>query len=161
MFTLTVEENMKLILLITTLLIFPLYSTAHKFEAKYAIIDHPWLRIAGEQSITAAGYFELTNKLNKPIILIGAKAEFAKIIEIHEMKMENGVAKMRPINEGLTIENSKTVELKPMGLHLMFMGINQTLKKGEMIEVELIFENLPSLIVKFKVDMMKQSKDHH
>ena len=55
MFTLTVEENMKLILLITTLLIFPLYSTAHKFEAKYAIIDHPWLRMAGEQSITAAG----------------------------------------------------------------------------------------------------------
>ena len=95
------------------------------------------------------------------LLLIGAKADFAKIIEIHEMKMENGVAKMRPINEGLTIEKSKTVELKPMGLHLMFMGINQTLKKGEMIEVELIFENLPSLIVKFKVDMMKQSKDHH
>ena len=152
---------MKLILLVTTLLIFPLYSSAHKIEAKYAIIDHPWLRIAGEQSITAAGYFELTNKLNEPIILIGAKADFAKIIEIHEMKIKNGVAKMRPINEGLTMEKSKTVEFKPMGLHLMFMGINQTLKKGEMIEVELIFENLPSVIVKFKVDMMKQSKDHH
>ena len=152
---------MKLILLLTTLLIFPLYSNAHKFEAKYAIIDHPWLRIAGEQSITAAGYFELTNKLNEPIIFIGAKADFATITEIHEMKMENGVAKMRPINKGLTIEKGKTVALKPMGLHLMFMGINQTLKKGEMMEVELIFENLPSVIVKLKVDMMKQSKDHH
>ncbi len=155
MFTLTVEKNMKLILLIATLLIFPLYSSAHKFEAKYAIIDHPWLRIAIEQSITAAGYFELTNKLDEPIILIGAKAEFAKIIEIHEMKMENGIAKMRHINKGLTLEKSKTVELKPMGLHLMFMGINKTLKKGEMMEVELIFENQPSVMVKFKVDMMK------
>ena len=77
------------------------------------------------------------------------------------MKMENGVAKMRPINEGLTMEKSKTVELKPMGLHLMFMGINQTLKKGEMMEVELIFENLPSVVVKFKADLMKDSEDHH
>jgi copper(I)-binding protein len=161
MFTLTVEENMKLILLIMTLLILPLYSSAHKFEAKYVIIDHPWLRIAGEQSITAAGYFELTNKLNEPIILIGAKAEFATIIEIHEIKMENGVAKMRLLNEGLTIEKNKTVELKPMGLHLMFMGINKTLKKGEMMEVELIFENLPSVVVKFKVDLIKDSEDHH
>ena len=155
MFTLTVEKNMKLILLIATVLIFPLYSSAHKFEAKYAIIDHPWLRIAVEQSITAAGYFELTNKLDEPIILIGAKAEFAKIIEIHEMKIENGIAKMRHINKGLTVEKNKTVELKPMGLHLMFMGINKTLKKGEMMEVELIFENQPSVMVRFKVDMMK------
>ena len=151
---------MKLILLITTLLIFPLYSTAHKFEAKYAIIDHPWLRIAGEQSITAAGYFELTNKLNKPIILIGAKAEFAKIIEIHEMKMEGDVIQMRMISGGLKIPPNGSLTLKPGGRHIMFTKLKEQLKHGEQRPVNLVFERHGEIVVSFKVEDIGRQPQH-
>ena len=161
MFTFTVEKTMKFLFLIAILLTLSLSSSAHKFETKYALIDHPWLRVVGEKSSIAAGYFELTNKGDKSIIFIGAKAEFAKKIELHEIKMENGISKMRPIMNGIKVGAGDTLELKPMGHHLMFFGLKKRLEKGQMIEVKLLFKNAEALDVQFKIDSVKTNYEHN
>ena len=47
-----------------------------------------------------------------------------------------------------------------MGKHLMFIGVKNYPKRGEMVEVELLFEKIPSLIVKFKVDSLNADTNH-
>ena len=165
MFTLTVEKNMKIILLITTLLIFPLYSSAHKFEAKYVIIDHPWMKIFDTNGV---GYFKIKNISSYDLYLMGAVSKDVKKIELHKVTMENDIAKMRPLEGGLEIKTGETIELKPMSFHLMFFGINKDYKEGQMMGVELIFKsmendflkNLDNLSIKFKIDTNKSSHKH-
>jgi hypothetical protein len=50
--------------------------------------------------------------------LISGSSDVAPKFEVHEMKMENGVAKMRPITGGLEIKPGDTIELKPGSFHL-------------------------------------------
>ena len=162
MFTLTVDKNMKIILLITTLLIFPLYSSAHKFEAKYAIIDHPWMKIF---DTNGAGYLKIKNISSYDLYLMGAVSKDVKKIELHKVTMEDDIAKMRPLEGGLEIKVGETIELKPMSFHLMFFGINKDYEEGQMMGVELIFKsmenhvlkNLDNLSIKFKIDTNKSS----
>jgi copper(I)-binding protein len=49
------------------------------------------------------------------------------------MKMENGVAKMRPI-QGLEIKPGETVELKPGSFHVMFVDLKVA---GERFDIRL------------------------
>ena len=60
-------------------------------------------------------------------------------VQIHEMKMENDVMKMRPISR-LDLPAGKSVELKPGGYHVMLMDLKQPLKKGESVPIKLRFE---------------------
>lgn len=73
--------------------------------------------------------------------LIGVSADAISARgEIHEMKMEGDVMKMRELPDGLPIPAGETVELKPGATHLMFMELKQPLAKGAQIRVKLVFE---------------------
>ena len=50
--------------------------------------------------------------------------------EIHSMKMDNGVMKMRLVTGGLEIKPGRTVKLRPSGYHVMFVGLKKPLDKG-------------------------------
>ena len=50
-----------------------------------------------------------------PDRLIGGSAEVADRVEIHEMAMDGGVMKMRPLDTGLDIDPGKTVKFAPGG----------------------------------------------
>ena len=56
--------------------------------------------------------------------------------------MTDGVMKMRLLDKGLEIKPGQTVELKPGGYHLMFMGLREGLKDGEAVKARLIFEEV-------------------
>jgi len=60
-------------------------------------------------------------------------------VQIHEMKMENDVMKMRAISR-LDLPAGKAVELKPGGYHVMLMGLKQQLKDGDTVPVVLVIE---------------------
>ena len=51
-------------------------------------------------------------------------------VEVHEMSMNNGVMKMRPVEGGLTIDPGKTVKLAPSGYHLMIMDLKSAAETG-------------------------------
>ena len=54
---------------------------------------------------------------------MGGSADIAGSVQVHEISTENGVMKMRPLENGLTIEPGKTVKLAPGGNHLMIMDL--------------------------------------
>ena len=85
------------------------------------------------------GYLTITNHGKADDALISASADFAGRVELHEMLMDGDVMKMRERKAGIAVPAGSTVMLKPGGLHLMLMGLKQTLQGGQKLEVELNF----------------------
>lgn len=71
--------------------------------------------------------------------LLSASAGIAKAVEIHKMEMDGNVMRMRPV-DAIDVPAGGTVELKPGGLHIMFVGLNKTLKAGDRFPLTLKFE---------------------
>jgi periplasmic copper chaperone A len=67
------------------------------------------------------------------------------------MSMNNGVMKMRPLADGLTLPPGKSITLAPGGYHIMLMGLTAPLKSGEKVPVTLTFEKAGEAKVTFDV----------
>ena len=72
--------------------------------------------------------------------LVGVSTPVAGVAEVHEMKLEGDVMKMRAL-PGLDLPAGKAVELKPGGYHLMLMDLKQPLARGVDVPVTLIFKD--------------------
>jgi hypothetical protein len=68
--------------------------------------------------------------------LVAASSPVAGVVEIHEMRMEGDVMRMRAIPK-LDLPANRTVELKPGGYHVMLMELKQPLRKGEVVPITL------------------------
>jgi len=106
-------------------------------SAQVGVTD-PWVRgtVAGQK---ATGAF-MQLKSPADAALVEATSPAAKIVEIHEMKMEGGMMKMRAVDK-LALPAGKSVELKPGGYHVMLMDLVGTLKDGDTVPLKLTFED--------------------
>jgi copper(I)-binding protein len=100
-------------------------------------IAAPWVRGTVNSQQATGAFMEVTSKSGAT--LIGAMSPVAGVTEIHEMKMEGGVMKMRAIAR-LDLPSGKTVKLAPGGYHVMLMDLRQPLKKGEFVPITLKLE---------------------
>ena len=132
-------------------LLAPAAASAHDYNAGSIHIEHPWSRETPRGAKVAGGYFIIENKGTTPDRLIGGFAEFARRFEIHEMKMDNGVMKMRELEKGIEIAPGQTVKFQPSGYHVMLMDLKQAPKEGESFMGTLVFEKAGKVDVKFVV----------
>lgn len=72
--------------------------------------------------------------------LVGASSPVAGVAQVHEMKMDGDVMKMRAM-PSLDLPAGQTVQLKPGGYHVMMMDLKQTLPKGSTVPLTLRFKN--------------------
>jgi hypothetical protein len=80
--------------------------------------------------------------------------DFAKSAEIHEMKTENDVIKMRKIKGGIEIPAKGFIELKHKGYHIMFLNLLKPMIRGETHEGTLYFEKAGNVKVIFIIEKM-------
>lgn len=132
---------------------------AHDYTAGALKIGHPWARATPKGAPVGGGYLTITNTGSEPDRLIGGSSPVAKEFEVHEMSMDHGVMKMRPVDGGLEIPPGKTVTLKPGGLHAMFVGLNQPLKQGDKVPATLEFAKAGKVQVEFLVEGMGATHD--
>ncbi|HLG84181.1 MAG TPA: copper chaperone PCu(A)C [Bradyrhizobium sp.] len=125
---------------------------ADEVKAGDLVISQGWARATPNGAKVGGGYVTIENKGSAPDRLIGASADFAGKIEVHEMTTENGVMKMRPVDKGLTIDPGKTVKLAPGGYHLMMMDLKSALKQGDKEPVTLEFEKAGKVTVSLDVE---------
>lgn len=85
-----------------------------------------------------AVYVTLSTNTKENDKLIKAECTFAKNVELHNHIDDNGVMRMRPV-ESIDV-GQKPVEMKPGGLHIMFMGVKPELKDQKEVTVKLTFE---------------------
>lgn len=127
---------------------------AHDTVAGAIKIESPWIRATPGGAKVAGGYLRITNTGSEPDKLVGGSIPLSSRAEVHEMSMQGGVMKMRPVGGGLTIAPGQTVELKPGGFHLMFMDLTGRLMEGEGVKGTLVFEKAGTVQVHFHVGGM-------
>jgi copper(I)-binding protein len=71
--------------------------------------------------------------------LVAASSPVARVVEVHEMTMQNDVMRMRQI-PFLALPAGKGVSLDPGGYHLMLLGLKRQAKKGDVIPLSLVIE---------------------
>jgi hypothetical protein len=113
---------------------------AEDVKAGDLVISQEWARATPAGAKTGGGFLTIENKGSAPDKLVGVSADVAGKVEVHEMTVDGGVMKMRPVEGGLTIDPGKTVKLAPGGYHLMMMDLKSPLKKGDKLPVTLQFE---------------------
>ena len=101
-------------------------------------VKDPWVRATVPQQKATGAFMQLETR--QATRLIEARSPVAGVVEIHEMKMENDVMRMRQIN-GLDVPAGKAVELKPGGYHVMLMDLKEQMKEGASVPVTLVFES--------------------
>jgi hypothetical protein len=114
-------------------------------------ISAPWARATPKGADVGGGYMKITNTGTAPDRLVGGSTDISSRFEVHEMTMENGVMKMRPVAGGIEIKPGQTVELNPGGYHVMFVGLKQQLKQGEHFKAVLEFAKAGKVDVNFSV----------
>jgi copper(I)-binding protein len=97
-----------------------------------------WARASVQGQSGTGAFMKLTAR--EPMRLVGASTPVAGSAEVHEMKMEGDVMRMRPI-AGLDLPAGKPVELKPGGHHLMFLDLKAPLKAGTSVPVTLLLRD--------------------
>jgi copper(I)-binding protein len=108
-------------------------------QAQDVAVQGAWARatVQGQQSTGA--FMTLTSRLGSR--LVSASSPVAGVVEVHEMKMEGDVMKMRAVQDGLELPAGKAVELKPGGLHVMLMDLKQAVTKESTVPLTLVFKN--------------------
>lgn len=87
---------------------------------------------------TATGAF-MTLRAHEPAKLVGATSSAAAQVELHEMRMEDNVMRMREV-KSIELPRMKDVELKRGGLHVMLSGLKNQLKPGDKVPLTLRIE---------------------
>jgi copper(I)-binding protein len=72
--------------------------------------------------------------------LVGVSTPVAGIAEVHEMKLEGDVMKMRAV-AGLDLPAGKAVALTPGGYHLMLMDLKAPLLKDTTVDLTMQFQD--------------------
>ena len=139
-------------MLATTLTLAATAVSAHEYKAGSLEIKHPWSRATPKGATIAGGYMTIVNTGAAPDRLVGGSTEVAGKFEIHEMSMDNGVMKMRPLTNGIEIKPGQTVEFKPGSYHLMFVGISKPLEQGKRVKGTLEFEKAGKVDVEYAVE---------
>ncbi len=115
-------------------------------------ITAPWARATPKGAGVGGGYFKITNTGTAPDRLVSGVSEVSQRFEIHEMSVVDGIMKMREMPKGIEIKPGETIEFKPGGYHVMFMGLNKQLMQGGTVKATLQFEKAGKVDVDFKIE---------
>ena len=143
---------MKTILGLMAALMMTTTAAAHGVKTGDLEIIHPNIPQPATSAKSAAGYMAISNEGAAADRLIGVETAAAQKSMIHTTETSaDGVARMVHL-EALEIPAGDTVVLEPGGMHVMLMGLTQTLKEGDMLPATLIFEQAGRVEVEFMVD---------
>lgn len=101
-------------------------------------VEHAWARATRPGQTVGAAYMDLTSQ--RGARLLAAESPEAGAVEIHSMRMQDGVMEMRMLQQ-LPLPPGERVRLAPGGLHLMLFDLKRPLREGEQITLTLTLED--------------------
>ena len=115
-------------------------------------IENAYTRAMMPGQQVAGGFMKIENK-GAADQLVSVSSPVAGEVQLHEMAMEGNVMKMRQVKD-IPVPAGGAVELKPGGLHLMFMNVKTPLAAGQTVQVKLKFAKAGEVEVKMPVNAM-------
>lgn len=116
-------------------------------------ISQPWARATAPGAASGGGFLAIDNK-GPTDRLVSASAAVADSVELHTMSMEGNIMRMAKLERGIEIPATGKIELKPGGLHIMFIGLKAPLKQGESFPLTLKFEKAGEIRVDVKIESL-------
>lgn len=107
------------------------------------VADHPWSRATPPGASTGAVYVTLTSKEGDSLVSVTSSASNGA--SVHDMTMDGTIMRMREVTGGLALPPGQAVALQPSGYHIMLTGLKAPLKRGETVQLHLIFAKSPPL----------------
>ena len=101
-------------------------------------VKDAWVRATVPGQMGTGAFMKITAR--EGTRLVGVSSPAAGVAELHEMKMEGDIMKMRALPL-LDLPAGKTVELKSGGNHVMMMDLKQPLPKGSSVPLTLRFKD--------------------
>jgi copper(I)-binding protein len=115
----------------------PAMSSQGAASAVAVDVAQPWARATVPGQSATGVFARLTAR--EATRLTGGSSPVASVVEIHEMKMDGNVMRMRALEAGLALPAGRAVDLKPGGYHVMVMGLKQALPEGATLPLTLTF----------------------
>jgi len=100
-------------------------------------VEGAWVRATVAPQKATGAFMQLTSAKAAKVVAVSSPA--AAMVEIHEMKMEDGVMKMRAV-DALPLPAGQAVALKPGSYHVMLMGLQRPIKAGDVVPLTLTVE---------------------
>ena len=114
------------------------------------VVRDAWIRAAPPGAVVLAGYATLENRGKTKVSVVGAESRAFARAELHTMRTEDGVMRMRPL-AALPVPPGETVALAPGANHLMLRSPKRAVAKGDRIVVELVDDEGTRTAVSFDV----------
>ena len=116
-----------------------LLSLSGHLYAQNVDVKDAWVRTSVQGQKATGAFMKITAKEGGT--LVGVATPVAGVAEVHEMKMDGDVMRMRALPNGLALPAGKTVALTPGGYHVMLMDLKATLPKDSTIPLTLTFKD--------------------
>jgi periplasmic copper chaperone A len=129
---------------------------AQKIDEPSLKVFDVWAKTTVPGGSVSAAYMHI--KSAKPLRLVKAESAMAQTVEIHDMKMKDGVMEMKAI-DAVDIPANKLVDLKPGGIHVMLIKVTKPIKKGDNVPLKLTFETADKKTFTRDVMAKGQEKD--
>jgi len=114
-------------------------------------VKDAWARATVPGQKATGAFMKITAKDGAK--LVSVTSPVAGVAEVHEMKMDGDVMKMRAVAGGLDLPAGKAVELKPGGYHVMLMDLKAPLQKDTTIAVTLVFKDAKGVETKTELNV--------
>ena len=102
-------------------------------------VKNAWVRASVQGQKATGAFMQLT--ASQPTTLVGVASPVAGVAEVHEMKMDGDVMRMRALPQGLPLPAGQPVALTPGGYHVMLRDLKATLPKDSTIPLTLTFKD--------------------
>jgi periplasmic copper chaperone A len=132
--------------------------SAGEFKAGDLLVMHPVVRATPGGAKVGGGYLTVRNTGSMPDRLVAIESSIAGRVEIHASSIENGIASMRALTNGLPVPAGGEATLSPGGNHVMFVDLKAPFRTGETVSATLIFERAGRVPVTFAVEPIGGAK---
>ena len=102
-------------------------------------VKNAWVRTSVPGQKATGAFMTLTAQDSTK--LVSASSPAAGVVEVHEMKMDGDIMRMREVTGGLELPAGKAVDLKPGGYHVMLMDLKAALPKDATVPLTLVFKD--------------------
>ena len=102
-------------------------------------VEQAWARATPPAAPVGGAYLVVANDGDTDDRLLGLQSDVAERVEIHEMRMDGGVMRMRQVADGLPVPAHGRLVLAPGGQHLMLIGLKRPLAEGDTFRLTLRF----------------------
>ena len=101
-------------------------------------VTDAWVRATMPGQKVSGAYMQIRSDVDAR--LVGAASPAVPRVEVHEMKMDGDVMRMREA-KAIDLPKGKMVSLQPGGFHIMLMNLPKPIAAGDVIPLTLVVES--------------------